>query len=223
MMIRHKIEDEAYEEEYRQQKNKECIKQTVESIKKNTDNISKENIQDPNPSILYPAVYELVPYLHEKEIRELFSKLIASSYDKSKTEYLHPGFIGIIKQLSPYDARLLSSINKLSSITGYIAINKYTKVEYKLIDIPELKEDKDVFQLSLSLDNLMRLGLINIEKNIEVPVKSRDGNLIKLHSTSLLGKEDTKYYDILQDKYDICSARAYLTVLGVNFLKVCVN
>lgn len=206
--IRSEYDDNVFKEQY------------IKSMSENVHNISEENFQYPNPSIIYPAMSESLFYVREEEIREMFAKLIASSFDKSNNEFLHPGFIGIIKQLSPFDARLLMSIHDSSTIKGFVAISN--NVEYKLIETNLLEGPESVNQISLSLDNLIRLGLINIDKNLEYTVYDKNGQMISLHSSSELAKT-SKFYNLLHEQYKLYTANAYITVLGQNFLKVCVD
>ena len=67
--IRAKIKDELYEQEYRK------------SINANISKVAENNLQVPNPSIVFPAMSTSFLYIHEETLRELFAKLIASSFD----------------------------------------------------------------------------------------------------------------------------------------------
>lgn len=206
--IRSEYDDNVFKEQY------------IKSMSENVHNISEENFQYPNPSIIYPAMKESFFYIREKEIREMFAKLISSSFDKSKNEYLHPGFIGIIKQLSPLDARLLMSVNDSKKINGISAIKD--NVEYRLIESDLLKSSEDVESISLSIENLERLGLIHVSRKEDMTFYEADSSTLNLNTSEKLSC-DSPYYPILSERYNLYSVNAYMTVLGKSFLKVCVD
>lgn len=81
-----------------------------------TAKIHPDNIQEPKLSIIGPTLEASQYYIEEEELRSLFSKLLASSMDKSKNKILHPSFVEIIKQLSPEDALFLKEFKNSSRI-----------------------------------------------------------------------------------------------------------
>lgn len=139
--------------------------QSVEQFKgKLRDKISeipKEHQQDPKLSLIGPALESTKYYVEEEELRNLFVNLIAKSMDDRYNDDVNHAFVEIIKQLSPIDAYVLKKINmqklpvaryELPLIEGSIYLN-----DYYLID--------DIFsekQISISLINLKRLGLIEM-------------------------------------------------------------
>ena len=182
--------------------------------------IPNEYLQDANESILFPAIQTSIPYLNEKDIRKMFAKLIASAYDCRKNEYLHPGFIGIIKQLSPVDARILQYINDTQQLNGISAIKD--NVEYRLIETNLLKSSDDVESISLSIDNLLRLGLINVSNKSDMAYLNNEEDAITIENAEPLSQE-SPIYTVLHHEYELYSVNAYMTVLGKSFLKVCVD
>lgn len=77
------------------------------SLETNIEKVPEENIQEPKISIVGPALEASKFYMNEDEIREMFSKLIASSMDKTQADNIHPSFVEMIKMLSPLDAQNL--------------------------------------------------------------------------------------------------------------------
>lgn len=194
----------------------------TDEVSSSIQQVPDKDIQEPNYSLLIPAINESFYYLNEDTIRKMFVKLITSAFDKSKNEYSHPGFIGIIKQLSPQDARLLSFINETSNLNGIsIADNQR---EYRIIEM-KFTSFEDIKQCALSIDNLTRLGLIVVEsKNALSYIQTNDENsgFIEIDHC----KSYTSNKDVLQlakeNNCEAYSVKAYLTVLGESFLKVCV-
>lgn len=55
-------------------------------LKKQIGDIPPENLQEPKMNVLGPAIEASKFYFEEKEYREMFSKLIAASFDSSKSD-----------------------------------------------------------------------------------------------------------------------------------------
>lgn len=135
------------------------------SVSDKLKNVAEEDIISPPIEIAGPAVEALRFTGHEVNLRELFANLLASSMDKNTTDYVHPGFVEILKNLSSDEALLLQAfINvnyfPLIDVRMELKDNKGSKVEYsnfsqlyKLVDLkrPDL--------IPNYIDNLCRLGL----------------------------------------------------------------
>lgn len=131
--------------------------------------ITPENIQPPKTSIVGPALEASKFYMDEGEIRQMFARLIATSMDKTRSHKTHHAFVDIIKMLSPLDAKNLYYLHTLKDETicnRVIMIDG--KNEHKILDRhvwlgnPE-KPNRESQQVSL--ENLARLGLVNITYN----------------------------------------------------------
>ena len=68
-------------------------------------------------------------YFEEKELREMFSKLIVCSLNSSKSNMVHPSFIEIIKQLSSTDAILLKKISEYNDFIPAIGCSIVMKIK----------------------------------------------------------------------------------------------
>lgn len=197
----------------------------IECMTQKTDLIENENFQSPNPSVIIPALSESLLYINEESIRNMFANLIAASFDKSKTEYIHPGFIGIIKQLSPADASLLDFIKK-SSIDNYpkingISISDNNQHEYRIIEM-HVESFDDIKQLALAIDNLTRLGLMVVESKNTLFFNSSDEYGMSVSVSEIYEADNNISKIAKENNFEIYSVEAYLTVLGESFLKVCV-
>ncbi|MFD2446371.1 DUF4393 domain-containing protein [Bacillus sp. CGMCC 1.16607] len=148
------------------------IKNYVQTtVEKKLQNVPQENIIVPDPIVVGPAVEALRYTAHKEELREMFANLIATAMDKEKALKAHPSYVEIIKQLSPDEARMLSSIKgngllpiidlragKPNGEIGFFEIKKhFTDLAYVAgCSNPELG--------SAYIENLNRLGLIFIDK-----------------------------------------------------------
>lgn len=94
----------------------------------------------------------------------MFAKIIAASMDSRKNGYVQHSFVEIIKQLTPLDVRILKSIEGTQPIVN-IAMKKEGQtptqtVYYDLFIHPNFPNNT---LNSISVNNLKRLGLINVE------------------------------------------------------------
>lgn len=199
---------------------KEQAKLLADETMENKSTIPQEYIQEPNDSIVLPALQTSIYYLNEDNIRTLFAKLLASAFDCRKSESLHPGFIEIIKQLSPMDVRILCYLHDSPNFNGISAIKN--NQEYLLIETSLIKNIEDVDQISFSIENLIRLRLIHVDRRCDISFEDENSDVVVVSTSSKLD-EKSNFYKLLCKEYSLRKVNAYLTVFGKNFLKVCVD
>lgn len=147
----------------------------------NVSSIPKENIQDPKISIIGPALEASKYYFDEKEIRDMFANLIASSMDSTYNGLVQHSFTEIIKQLSPHDAKLFNSLEEKFIINEHASRIRTNSFFYNYnynifksnINSSEsnIESSRGYFYTNekfndygknyISLSNLKRLGLID--------------------------------------------------------------
>lgn len=182
--------------------------------------IPEEFITQPRQSIILPAMERSLYYISENEVREMFAKLIASSFDSRKNEFLHPGFVDLISQLSPNDARILSYINSHKEFIGIMCVKN--KEEYPIIN-SKIVIDIGVEQTAISIINLTRLGLLNfnyyfVQTGIIEEIEGVDKIIDPLDYVS----PEIKGY-LSSFNYKLQVNDGFLTQLGKAFLKVCID
>ena len=79
----------------------------TEKLTEKLKNIPEENIITPPTYLAGPAIEALKFSGHNEELRELYANLLATSMDKNSTDKAHPGYVDIIKNITPNEARLL--------------------------------------------------------------------------------------------------------------------
>ena len=138
-----------------------------DSLLEEISKVNPENLKEPELKILGPALEASKYYIEDEELRILFAKLIAASMDKSKEKIVHPSYVEIIKQLTPLDAENVFFINMgedknkpLASILIKYSIGGFDYFASDLF-LSNIK-NSDQTILRPSLNNLERLGLINI-------------------------------------------------------------
>lgn len=179
----YKIDVMVQEKKERHLKN---VRLLQEELINEVQRIPIQNIQEPVTSIVGPALEASKFYIEDEEIRKMFSKLIASSMDSSKNNTTHHAFVEIIKMLSPLDAKNLyfmytiddGSISRIKMVKNssgsYQVINNHV-----FLGNPECN---DSALIEASIDNLIRLGLVNVSY-IE---KKTDDSLYDKHNSNPL-------------------------------------
>lgn len=218
MTFGHKIE---YFADIKRAKNELNLAQYKESIAKKISEIPEENLKEPQMSIVGPALEASKYYIEEKELREMFARVIAASMDASKSDYIHHSFVEIIKQLSPRDAKNIIDFKTInhSPIVSYAA-RRNTGESYELLKplvfslINSFVIDERDFP---SISNLIRLGLLTYTFErylIESTYYSfyRDNPLFHQINNSINKDENN---------LEVTDGIISITPLGEEFIKVC--
>lgn len=147
---------------------KENLQDYVKKIEEKTQNIPEENLQEPKMHLIGPALDASKYYIDSEELRNMFANLVAASVDNRKSDETHPSFVEIIKQLSPLDAHILQLFKNRSSFPSVDIRLKSKNEGYKPFQnhITPLYPEKDYKLYAVSITNLQRLGLLNIDYNI---------------------------------------------------------
>lgn len=187
------------------------------SLENEVKQIPVENIKEPQLSVLGPALEASKYYYEEPELRNMFAKLVAGSMDDRQT--IHPCFIEIIKQLSSFDAKLLTLFSTVETIPiceiheqkDKNSSSFFTTMTNVFVsrDFPDIKANQ------LSLTSLNRANLINIDYS-QYFTEKRLYNEIK--EMCQIDFENNKAG---WEKYKIKNGIATLNPLGESFISVC--
>lgn len=206
-------------------------------LKEKLEQISKDKIIEPKLSILGPALEASKYYIEEEEIQELFSNLIASSMNEDISKYVHHSFVEVIKQLSPLDAKILKELDEKNPI-----IDIYYEYNFKKSGFMKLHLGNEAFLVyenlffneripeaelnSISLDNLIRHGLIKINKDISLIKKGVYSHLENSKAILELNekiKNKVSPFDKEDGQITIKYHVLLLTSYGETFKKVCIK
>lgn len=140
-------------------------------LEQKLSSIPKEKLVEPDLMIAGPAL-EALKYTYDKdELRNMYLNLLTSSMNKDIKDKVHPSYVEIIRQLTPLDAKVFKRLQDLRQVACAHAIlkidnsNKVYSIAYPNYIVMELLDLGDEFQLSTSISNLIRLGLIHHEDN----------------------------------------------------------
>ncbi len=149
----------------------EQIKEFVgTSVAKRLEKIPKDKIITPPAQIAGPALEALRYTGHEETLREMYGKLLATSMNADQATSAHPGFVEIIKQMSPDEARickLFKNKNEFPTIDLHLKDDGCVDGSYKSVmpHYSRLGYDAGCLYprfIQRYLDNLSRLGIVEI-------------------------------------------------------------
>ena len=159
-----------------------------------------------SPQKMLPSVF--VPLLEEAgntddpDISEMFARLLATQLDPDRRPSVHPSFAKVLGQLSPLDAKLLRLVDDHERSNPKPMFGPRHGL-FTLNDHLELFKDEtgpsvEPAEVSLSLQNLMRLGLCE-DKQFEDAIPTVDvyykGTIITDFGVQfLLACSDGKYW-----------------------------
>lgn len=206
----------------KQLESKHNVELFKEELQSKMELIPEDNLQEPKMNILGPSLEASKSYFEEDWYRQMFSKLIAASCDKSKNITIHPCFVEIVKQLSLIDASILKRFktNDVLPICNIILVNK--EGSNQLFANLIYNSDHHLFyQIAASLENLQRLGLIQIKYDEWI---IGDNYYSTFEQTPLfIGfKRQYELSNIEYPKVSIEKGLTRLTPLGKNFFNICV-
>ena len=88
----------------------ESLTLTAEAIQEKIKKIPEEKLVEPEPYVAIPAIQQISYCQNSEELRELYANLLVASMNEDTKWDVHPAFVDIIKQLTPDEARYLTSL-----------------------------------------------------------------------------------------------------------------
>lgn len=144
------------------------LEETKKLLELKLQNVAPENIITPPSYIGVPALQAISYCVDDEQLRNMYAELLANAMNSEKVDTVHPTFVEIIKQLSPFDALVFKELIK-TLVQPCISI-KYKNIRnqssYPVHDIIAFKNTKDfpLVKTQISLENLERLRLIEINR-----------------------------------------------------------
>ena len=206
--------------------NKEyAMRQTEILLDEKLKNVPEEKLVSPEPYVAIPTIQQLSYSMNNTELREMYANLLASSMNIDTKMSVHPGFVDIIRQLTPDEAKLLKFISKnphqpVITVARYLTNNAgYLELVRRFTNISEGVCDH-VNGIYSYLDNLERLKLIEFPdgvylKNDEVYAPLENHPFIK-HLITEQPKAEGEKIEIERGKF-------FVTSFGQDFIHVCLN
>ena len=191
-----------------------------ESLMQNIAAIPENRLCEPSLSTIGPALEASKYYFEAPKIREMFSKLIASSMDCNLVDEVHPSFTEIIKQMSPLDAQNLVLFESWLPVAEYRAIddNGHYTVLLRNAFLANTAM-QNITRQSLSISSLERLGLIGTSYDQYLAQDNLYTDFEKIKSY----EEIKQQANALNKELEIHHGLAWITPLGKQFRKICLD
>lgn len=144
------------------------LAETEKLLAEKLKNIPPEKIITPEGYVGVPALQAIAYSMDSDELRELYANLLANAMNIDTKDKVHPSFVELIKQMSPNDAIVFKTVYEASVAP---VIDLFIHVDPKDDDAGGDSEhifnitwirDISYEEVAISLDNLLRLGLIEI-------------------------------------------------------------
>lgn len=166
------------------------------------EHLDPEKIVSPEPYVAVPALQAISYSMDNEELKNFYANLLAKSMNIDIKDSVHPAFVEIIKQLSPFDAEFLKKL----SIQPYDLIPKIkirfqqSENETKGIDqirsviSPNIYGFKLYDKYNISLDNLSRLKLVNINDDYRLTDDSHYEDILDICKNINLPDNENYHY-----------------------------
>lgn len=143
------------------------VDETKKLLAEKLNNVNPDKIVEPEPYVAIPAIQAISYAMNSDELRNLYANLLAKSMISDTKDTVHPSFVEIIKQMSPIDARVFQLIIE-ASVRPLIDLRKRTSDGNFFVFQSHCSWIKNfsIKQSAAAIDNLLRLGLIEIPYGI---------------------------------------------------------
>lgn len=211
----------------------ESIKLTIDAVGSRVDEIPEEHLTEPPAHIAVPAIQQLAYCYDSEELRGMYANLLLSSMDDRTAEYVHPSFVQLLKEISPDEAKLLSTLTG-SDDAEHVSI---PLVDLRIVSANELVPSKwtEVVegyneccegvcecpdQSLVYLGNLDRLGILKrcdyYTDDVKAALERFESSEAIQNAKAKAGLEDDTKFFFHRWSYQV-------TDFGANFIKTCVS
>lgn len=202
------------------------LAETEKLLAEKLKDIPPEKITTPEGYVGVPALRAIAYSMDSDELRELYANLLANAMNIETKDKVHPSFVEFIKQMSPNDAVVFKTVYE-SSVAPILDL--YIRSEPKDGDeggnfnyVRNITwiEDMAYEKVAISLDNLLRLGLVEIPYGSSYTHKE-NYKMVKDNPEYIKIKQGLEALNQGSVKSDEKLVRA--TTLGDSFFETCVK
>ena len=204
----------------------EQIKDFVhERVSQKLEDIPPEDIQQPKPHIAVPAIDALRYTGSEDDLSELYANLLATSMDKATAYRAHPGFVDMIKNMCPDEARIMRFLSSnpdypLVNIKSVSTTDQSFRVVHRHLSLLGLDAKCEHIPLTSNyIDNLERLGLVQVETMVKM---SNDELYTRIEKYPQVEEIIDDLNKTQGRKVEVEKIRLAVTDLGKQFIRSCV-
>lgn len=197
-----------------------------ERVAKKLESVPPGEIQQPKPHIAVPAIDALRYTGAEGELSELYANLLATSMDRATAYRAHPGFVDMIKNMCPDEARIMRFLASnpycpLVNIKSVFNKDQSFHIIHRHLSLLGLDAKVEHPPLTSNyIDNLERLGLVQVENMTRIKEEAVYAR-IEEHPEVKKIIDDLK--KIEERRVEIEKIRLGVTDLGKQFIRACVT
>ena len=204
----------------------ESLRLTESALREKVKIIPEENLCVPEPYVAIPAIQQISYCYDSEDLRNLYANLLASSMNVDTKNSVHPGYVDIIKQLTPDEAKILNGLPPIASVYHPIVdiirnlgegrgdieiVRNYTTVGNEICDNPE--------NIGQYFDNLSRLKLVSIPEDRHLMDDRSYDEIRNAKSVKSILEQPTPE----GTSYSLRKKYFYVTDFGVGFMKCCLD
>lgn len=145
------------------------IEETKKLLAAKLENVPTDNIITPPTYIAIPALQAISYCMDNDDLREMYAQLLTTAMNSDTVDNVHPTYVEIIKQMSPYDALIFKKIvvKLIQPCVGFSYKNKKNSSSFPIQDIVAFEdiEKYPIVPTQIAIENLRRLSLIEVQKN----------------------------------------------------------
>lgn len=196
------------------------LSETEKLLAEKLKNVAPEKIVTPDAYVAVPALQAISYSMNSEELRNLYATLLAKSMNVDVKDNVHPSFVEIIKQLSPNDARIFkifidSQATPLIDLSVLLQEGGQNYYRYNISWINAYSYET----ICVSIDNLIRLGLIEIPFDLHYS-NNQIYNAVRKTSTYMEIHKELKALNSGEIKENLKYIK--ITNLGKLFSEICI-
>lgn len=198
------------------------IEETKKLLAQKLENVEPEKIVEPEAYVAIPALQAISYSMNSEELRNLYANLLAKSMNVDTKDSVHPSFVEIIKQMSPNDALIFKTIYEAHLkplIDLYISLPNGKGEDYHIYNISWFTSYSPTI-IRITLDNLLRLGLIEIPSG---KYYANDTAYSIIRSTNHYSEAQNKLIAYRIGKIQENKKYIKCTELATSFYNICIN
>lgn len=193
-----------------------------EAVQKKMEKVPPEKQCVPDAYVAIPTIQQICMSQDSKDLRDMYANLLVSSMNTDSKHKVLPGYVNIIGQLCPDEAKLIKYFyNNNQKAAFEVRVWKNQKefivVNDSFVDIPENLLDVND-NLNLYIENLVRLQILKVTKD-----KFLAGEDHYLYLEGCFTKFINKRQLLRKSKYNLIPEVLEITYFGYQFADLCMD
>lgn len=193
-----------------------------EAVHKKMEKVPPEKQCVPDAYVAIPTIQQICMSQDSEALRNMYANLLVSSMNIDNKHKVLPGYVNIIGQLCPDEAKLIKYFYKNNQKAAFeVRVwknqNEYIVVNDSFVDLPEgLLEIND--NLNLYIENLVRLQILKITKDKLLAGKDK-----YLLLQGCFDKFKQERHLLTKSKYKLIPEVLEITYFGYQFADLCMK